>query len=62
MLGYVGIGYVTEDGEVECIGQKQVVQVVRDAEQNVQRQICSAVEGQVNIGACFMCRFGAGTV
>ena len=59
MVSYVGIGDVAEDGEVECVGQKQFVQVVRDAEQDVQCQVCPTEEGQVNIGAGFVCRFGA---
>ena len=59
MLSYVGVGDVVEDGEVECVGQKQVVQVVRDAEQDVQGQICSAVKGLIDVGVGFMCRFGA---
>ena len=36
-----------------------VVQVVRNAEQDVQGQICSAVKGQVDVGAGFVGGFGA---
>ena len=59
MLGYIGVGDVAEDGEVECIGQKQVVQIVRDAEEDVQRQVCPTVQGQVDVGAGLVCGFGA---
>lgn len=59
MSNHIGVADVMEDGYVERIGQEEVVEVIGDSVQRVQRQVGVATQGQINVGAVFMAAFGA---
>lgn len=59
MSNHIGVADVMEDGYVERIGQQEVVKVIGNSVQCVQRQGGVATQGQIDVGAVFMAAFGA---
>lgn len=62
MISQIGVADMVEYGQVNRVRQEQVIEVIANAVQQVQRQIGSSVQCQVNIRAVFVIPFGARAV
>ena len=62
MISQIGVADMVEYGQVNHVRQEQVIEMLANAIQQVQRQSGSAVQCQVNIRAVFVISFGARAV
>jgi tRNA A22 N-methylase len=62
MIDDIRIADLLENGQINGVGQKQVIQLIADFRENFKRQILPAVKRQVNIRAGIIIALGARAV
>ena len=62
VLNHVGVTDVAKDGQVDHVGQEQVIQLNSDSVAHAQRQVGAAAEGQIDVGTIPIIAFGTRAV